>query len=187
MRTKEPNQAEKMLTAAAKLFSGQRFHKVRMEDIAAAAEVGKGTLYRYFQDKEDLYCALLARASDEIQARIADAVERAGTCRAKLTAFIASGIDYFDEQPHVAMLIQRVEVLQGTDSPWQPAREAFLRLTLEIFAKAAEKGEFTVRHPETSAHMLIGGTRSVVLFGDQPRRPGLAASIVDDFLDGAAR
>ena len=187
MRTKVPNQAEKMLTAAAKLFGGQRFHKVRMEDIAAAASVGKGTLYRYFQDKEDLYCALLARASDEIQIRIAEAVARTGSFRTKLTAFIASGIEYFDEQPHVASLIQRVEVLHGTDSPWQPAREAFVRITMDIFTKAAEKGEFTVRNPETCAHMLLGGVRSVVLFGKQPRPHGLAASIVSDFLDGAAR
>jgi AcrR family transcriptional regulator len=187
VRTKVPNQAEKMMVAAAKLFGGQWFHKVRMEDIAAAASVGKGTLYRYFHDKEDLYCALLARASDEIQVRVADAVAAAETYRAKLTAFIASGIQYFDEQPHVAPLIQRVEVLHGTDSPWQPARDAFLRITTEIFAKAAEAGEFTVRNPAISARMLIGGARSVVLFGEQPRRHGLAAAIVDDFLDGAAR
>ncbi len=41
-----------------------------MEDIAAAAEVGKGTLYRYFKDKDELYEALLEQAAQEITTRL---------------------------------------------------------------------------------------------------------------------
>ena len=63
MRSKTPLQAEKILAAAAQLFATHRFHEARMEDIAALAEVGKGTLYRYFKDKEELYLALLQRAT----------------------------------------------------------------------------------------------------------------------------
>src|SRR5262245_18615534 len=55
VRTKTPQQADKMLNAAARLFGTQRFHEVRMEDIAAEAAVGKGTIYRYFSDKDELY------------------------------------------------------------------------------------------------------------------------------------
>ena len=51
-----------MLAAAARLFGSQRFHEVRMEDIAAEAAVAKGTLYRYFADKEQLYRAMLVRS-----------------------------------------------------------------------------------------------------------------------------
>ena len=40
-----------------------------MEDVASAAGVGKGTVYRYFKDKEELYLALLARAADGITRR----------------------------------------------------------------------------------------------------------------------
>ena len=58
MRAKSPEQVDRMLDAAARLFGAHRFHEVRMEDVAAAAEVGKGTLYRYFRDKEELYLAL---------------------------------------------------------------------------------------------------------------------------------
>jgi AcrR family transcriptional regulator len=187
VRTKIPNQADKMLVAAAKLFGGNRFDKVRMEDIAAAADVGKGTLYRYFQDKEDLFFALLARAAQEIQARIADAVTRTGTARAGLEAFIASGMEYFDEQPHLGPLIQRIEVLSGDESPWQPARDMFFRTVHDLFAQGAANREFTIRDPDHAVHMLVGGARSVVLFGKKPRPNGLATAIVADFLDGAAR
>ena len=66
VRTKTPAQAEKILGAAARLFATQRFHEARMEDIAAAAAVGKGTLYRYFGDKDQLYRALLVRAAEQM-------------------------------------------------------------------------------------------------------------------------
>ena len=48
-----------------------------MEDISAAAGVGKGTLYRYFKDKEELYLALLDRASAQVEERMTAAVAQA--------------------------------------------------------------------------------------------------------------
>src|SRR5437763_4259622 len=70
VRTKTPLQADKILAAASRLFATHRFHEARMEDIAAVAEVGKGTLYRYFKDKEELYLALLERAAAGVQERL---------------------------------------------------------------------------------------------------------------------
>src|SRR6202043_2112108 len=63
VRTKTPQFSEKMLEAAGRLFGTRRFHEVRMEDVASEADVSKGTLYRYFRDKDEMYLALLARAS----------------------------------------------------------------------------------------------------------------------------
>jgi AcrR family transcriptional regulator len=79
-----------MLDAAAKLFGTQRFHEVRMEDIALEAVVGKGTLYRYFKDKEELYDALLERASRQLIGRMRKAVEHADRQRDQLDALVGS-------------------------------------------------------------------------------------------------
>src|SRR4051794_34450694 len=48
VRTKTPNLREHMLDAAARMFGNKRFDETRMDDIAAEANVSKGTLYRYF-------------------------------------------------------------------------------------------------------------------------------------------
>src|SRR5262249_60942668 len=100
----------KMLDAAAKLFGSQRFHEVRMEDIATEAVVGKGTLYRYFKDKQELYDALLKRASDQLLGRLHEALDHTDQPRAQLEALVTAIIDFFDEQPHLSDLIQRAEV-----------------------------------------------------------------------------
>src|SRR5437870_11526186 len=98
-----------MLNAAARLFAAQRYHQVRMEDIAAEAGVGKGTLYRYFRDKEELYLALLARASTQILQRLEETIAHAAGARARLRAVVAGIVTFFDEQPHFLDLIQRAE------------------------------------------------------------------------------
>src|SRR5437868_1750288 len=101
VQIKAPTQAEKIVEAACRLFGTQRFHEVRMDDVAAAADVGKGTLYRYFRDKEELYEGLLAHATAQFRARMHAEVDRASSARAQLEALVQAGIDYFDEHPHL--------------------------------------------------------------------------------------
>ena len=187
MRTKTVSQADKMLEAASHLFSTQRFHEVRMEDIAAEAEVGKGTLYRYFNDKEELYLALVARASRQMVQRLTEAVAGVMGARARLANFVSAVVEFFDEQPHLGDLIQRAELLRtaGSEFPWQEARDESLRLLLEIFHSGKDQGEFVIREPELAARLFQGALRSVVIFGVHPRPADLAERIVDLFLNGA--
>jgi AcrR family transcriptional regulator len=187
VRTKSPRQSDKILEAAARLFGTQRFHEVRMDDIATAAEVGKGTLYRYFSDKEELYAALLARASEQFMAGMKEVVAGEGSPRARLEAVVAAIIAYFDALPHLMDLIMRAEVQKETGSafPWQKAREDLLRLLIGLCEEGRECGEFDLADPELMLLMLLGGVRSVIRFGERPRRKDLARRITDHFLQGA--
>jgi TetR/AcrR family fatty acid metabolism transcriptional regulator len=188
VRTKTPQQAEKILEAAGRLFAGRRFHEVRMEDVAADAGVSKGTLYRYFHDKQEMYLALLGRASQQYAQELRTRAEQVSGARQKLVAIVGAILAFFDRQPHLLDLIQRAEVQsqQGGDFPWQQARSETLRLVLDIFRQGRLHGEFDVRRPETAVLMLLGGLRAVVRFGPQPHPEGLAQALVDDFLAGAA-
>lgn len=52
----EKNQKRQdILKAARVLFMDKGFHNTKMEDIALAAGVGKGTLYEYFKNKQDIF------------------------------------------------------------------------------------------------------------------------------------
>lgn len=185
MRTKKPEQAAKMLEAAARLFGSQRFHEVRMEDVAARAGVGKGTIYRYFEDKDELYLAMLDRAAHQINERITAGVDQAGTPIEKLEAFVAVVMGFFNEQPHVLDLIQRADALRGADTPWQRARDESNRLIRRLLEDGTARGDFIVADPETATLMLLGGIRSVVRFRSKPFPPGLPREIVQMFLFGA--
>jgi len=49
----------RILEAARTVFVREGYSGTRMSDIAAAAKVGKGTLYEYFGSKEDLFSTLV--------------------------------------------------------------------------------------------------------------------------------
>src|ERR1035437_5473847 len=55
-----------IMQAAEKLFTSRQFHEVTTDDVAAAANVGKGTIYRYFQDKDDLLFQITTNGIDEL-------------------------------------------------------------------------------------------------------------------------
>ena len=187
MRTKTPQYSEKMLEAAGRLFGTRRFHEVRMEDVASEAEVSKGTLYRYFRDKNEMYLALLARASRQFVGELQDRAAVPRTARGRLVAMVEAIIEFFDSQPHLFDLIQRAEIRRelGEAFPWQEARDVTLRLAQEVFEQGQDEGEFAILRPELAALMLLGGLRAVIRFGP-PRHAGLARDLVNDFLEGAA-
>jgi AcrR family transcriptional regulator len=175
-----------MLDAAARLFGTQLFHEVRMEDIAAEASVGKGTLYRYFTDKDELFMALLERSARQFQERLQTLVAEAEGPTARLRAIVSGIVGFFDEHPHLFDLLQRAEVMRGPDYPWRQTRDVLIQGVLDIIKDGKERGEFLVRDPEIAGLMLLGGLRSIIRFGSRPRRRDLAERIVEGILHGYA-
>lgn len=64
----------RILTAAMELFRDAGYDAVRIEDIAARAEVSAGTVYNYFATKGDVLLALVTLEVEEVLALGADVV-----------------------------------------------------------------------------------------------------------------
>src|SRR5438445_11572260 len=99
-----------------------------MEDIAAEAQVGKGTLYRYFTDKEELFISLLDRSFQQFIDRLNEVKKGFADPRSRLVEMVSAIVRFFDEQPHLFDLVQRAEVLRGANqaSAWQERRAEFV-------------------------------------------------------------
>jgi AcrR family transcriptional regulator len=67
---------ERILDAAAQLLLRVGYGRVTIEDVAQAAEVGKGTVYLHWRAREDLFAAVLdrelARALEEVAEGVTD-------------------------------------------------------------------------------------------------------------------
>src|SRR6266508_5765928 len=71
MTTRGQGTKRGILLAAARVLAARE--AASMADIAAAAEINRGTLYRYFPGRESLIQALEAMANEEAGSRLAEA------------------------------------------------------------------------------------------------------------------
>ncbi|WP_456485534.1 TetR/AcrR family transcriptional regulator [Hydrogenimonas sp.] len=79
---------EKILLAAAKLFSSQGYDAASLEEIAKDAGVSKAAIYYHFKDKAALYEAVLLFRLDMLAGRIETAVGEARDCEDKIRCYI---------------------------------------------------------------------------------------------------
>jgi AcrR family transcriptional regulator len=68
--------ADRILDAAEELILRHGYRKVTVEDIAARAEVGKGTVYLHWRTKIELFEALILRESIEVVEEIIEGLRR---------------------------------------------------------------------------------------------------------------
>ncbi len=67
-RVKTEAKEKAILDAAASVFARRPFHEVLIDEIASDAGIGKGTIYRYFETKDDLYFATTLHVLDRLAA-----------------------------------------------------------------------------------------------------------------------
>lgn len=81
----DPAKRRQILEGAARVFSAMGFDAASMNDIAREAGVSKGTLYVYFEHKEELFCALIADQRHKHLAELKALIDDGPDVRATLT------------------------------------------------------------------------------------------------------
>ena len=84
-RRRERTRTE-LLAAATRVLAEKGLHQTKVSDIAAAADVGVGTFYLHFADKEALFDAVVDDTVRRLKATVDDARARAREPRAKIVA-----------------------------------------------------------------------------------------------------
>ncbi|AUB55479.1 MULTISPECIES: TetR/AcrR family transcriptional regulator [Methanobacterium] len=76
-----------ILKAAEKLFLSRGYDDVSMNDIAQEVELSKATIYLYFDNKEELFFAIVLRGNLILNSMIQDEVKKAESGIDKVSAF----------------------------------------------------------------------------------------------------
>ena len=116
------NQVEtrkRILLAAIKTFGAKGIERATVDEIAAAADVGKGTIYNYFQTKEEIVVAFLVEVEHEVQKQVTALVGERRSLESALVRLV--DLQFTLKAPHhafvrvfLAQLVTRVT----PDSPW---------------------------------------------------------------------
>lgn len=158
---RKAQQRQKILDAARQVFFRDGFVAANLDEVAAIAGVAKGTLYRYFANKADLYVALLADNGDKFVAKMRDAAGQPGGASDRIRAVgkfyyghWAQNRDYFqifwalDNQGLIGVLPPAL-VGQVT-ALW----ESCLRILADVIEDGVESREFAACDPWEVANLL---------------------------------
>lgn len=134
-----------ILDAALELLLEQGEDKVTVEQIADKVDIGKGTIYKHFTSKTEIYVRLLSDYENDLKAKLDDAVKlaEAGDYNAPARVYFSHSV----EDPIKARLFQRLEekMIANDEEPEKRAnleharRDAFDTLNA-CYAKGIEVG-----------------------------------------------
>ena len=157
-------------------------------DIAAAAGVGRATLYRYFPTREALLEALEAQAHEELAARITDAgLDRVPVPEALerlLRAFLAVGDCY------IVVVREHGKDHHGMAQHHKEMDAELMAPIRAVFQRGVDDGVLRDDLGIDALMELFGGIVLASLKVGVPRTLGVeetAATVVSYFLDGAQR
>ena len=188
-------QRQEMLAAAFDLFSQKGYHNVSMHEIAGKAEFAIGTLYKFFENKEDLYKALVLEQCDKFEDAVARAIEKPGDEVEKLRNYVQTkGERFRGNLPFVRLFLAEsrgasFNIKAGLDEELRQRYYAFLERLALIFDSGIKNKRFK---NVTDPYHLAVALDSVVdafllLWLDAPERhpyPEDPDTILDIFLKG---
>ncbi len=148
-----------LLQAALNEFYEKGFFAARMDDIAARAELTKGTLYLYFKNKESLFQALIESIGVANANRIEELLAQADSLRAALTV-ITHTAPMLLKQSKLPMLM-KVLVADSVTFPdtvrayREQVVERVLAALSDVLRRAHERGEAQVPEPALTARLVV--------------------------------
>ena len=117
-----------ILRCAAEVFSERPYHEVLTDDISARLKIGKGTLYRYFASKEELYFASIVDGLQGMQDAIDETLRQNAPLERTIEGLARTIIGYFWQRRDFFVLLHRHEAkLDASERvEWQKGREAMV-------------------------------------------------------------
>jgi uroporphyrinogen III methyltransferase/synthase len=96
MVTKELNKTEskkslkrkKIIEAASLLFAQKNYHEVMMDDVAKLASIAKGTVYNYYESKEELYFSIMQLRMEKLISSLREKISTEMSSFDSLKSFI---------------------------------------------------------------------------------------------------
>ncbi|MER5474739.1 TetR family transcriptional regulator [Streptomyces sp. NPDC002935] len=170
---------EAVLAAADALFARSGSPKsVSMDDIAAAAGVGKGTLFRRFGDRAGLIGALIASRLEPLQQAVRDAQGAEGSPRQRVKDLLDASLRFKIENRNLMSAAEDA----GLSSPYQAEHYGSWHELLRVDLDQVPG----VRDAEFTAHVLLAAIRAdlvVHLIDERKMTPAALRSALADHID----
>ncbi len=167
-----------ILDAARQVFFEQGFEKANLDEVARLAGIAKGTIYRYFESKAELYVEVLLRNADVFDERLQNSLMPSDASPEEQLRLI--GRFYFDHytthrdyfQIFWAIENQRLigelppKLVQAVTEVWSRS----LKVLAKVIQEGVERGDFIPCDAWETANILWTAGNALIRTNEVPER-----------------
>ncbi len=153
---------DQILDCSKKIFSEKGYYETYVEEVIKEAKVGKGTFYRYFKNKEDLFIALLIKFLNEWEefASIELSEFKSDNIEELFRLLIRKSFKFFKENEELCNIYLRIG--PGLNHIFEPYLMQFERKMLNYIILYMEEGVTLGKirqnlNIELAANIVAGG------------------------------
>lgn len=132
---------EAILEATIRVLRDRGLSGLKVEEVAREAEVGKGTVYLYFQDKQDLLKALVEHHTFTYYRKVEEVVGREGPFRERLAEVLRLRVDWVEEWRGLWAAVAREAQPEDTTGWLRGMHEHYQHLLERLVQEGKARGE----------------------------------------------
>ncbi len=156
-----------ILKTAERLFAAGRYHEITLDHLCKEAGIGKGTVYRYFKDKEDLYYQVILRGLDELVCSVREVSEQEADPARGLRLAARRVTDFYADR-HALFSLMWSEQLRGSShkrrarSQWKSKSDKMVAVLADFIERGVSSGLYEMQgmSPPAAARLLMGMLRA---------------------------
>ena len=144
MKNKNKDKHIRIIKAATKIFAKKGFFQAKVSDIAKEAQVADGTIYLYFENKDDILISLFEEQMNKVLEDMKKQISKENDAIKKIEKFAYNHLKLMELNKNMAEIIQ-VELRQSTKFMKEYKNEKFhqyLNLIGDIIEEGQQKGIF---------------------------------------------
>ncbi len=134
----------RVFDASVSLFLSNGFRETTMQEIAAAAQMGKSTLYDYFETKDEILISYVEDAVEDLMERARQIVSQEIPVIEKLRQVLHAHLEYLmaNKEFYVRLTYEVQRLALDSQQRIQVKRHAYQDLICELIEAATHEGAF---------------------------------------------
>ncbi len=160
MAKKTGEKYQAIIDAAVRVIAKHGYHNAQVSRIAKEAKVADGTIYLYFENKDDILISLFNEKMGQFIDTCQSRIQEARTIDEKVYVLVHAHLSQLAQNPEMAVVTQ-IELRQSNPEVSQGIGEVlkrYFRLIEEVIQEGMQQGVFRSDIDVRTARMMIFGT-----------------------------
>jgi AcrR family transcriptional regulator len=151
-----------LLDAAEEVFGRKGFHETTLKEVAELAEFSVGSVYSFFENKDDLFRQIFVRRGDQFMTAMRETLGDDAPPLGQLHRLVDLEVGFFREHPHFGRLFLRYSsaTMMSAERPADAAvaanYEESMALQAGVFARGQDDASLRSGDPQVLARLFSG-------------------------------